>query len=102
VLDDALQARIRQAVREALSPRHVPSTLHQVPGIPRTLSGKKMELPVKKLLLGADPARVLNRDAMADAACVEWYLAFARDHATPAGAVAAPGTFRVPDAGGPP
>jgi acetoacetyl-CoA synthetase len=46
--------------------------------VPRTLSGKKMELPVKKLLLGADPAKVMNRDAMANADCVAWFVAFAR------------------------
>jgi acetoacetyl-CoA synthetase len=47
--------------------------------VPRTLSGKKMELPVKKLLLGADPAKVMNRDAMANADCVAWFVAFARE-----------------------
>jgi acetoacetyl-CoA synthetase len=77
VLDAALDARIRRAVREGLSPRHVPSDIHQVAAVPRTLSGKKMELPVKKLLLGAAPEKVLNRDAMANADCVDWYVAFA-------------------------
>jgi acetoacetyl-CoA synthetase len=56
----------------------VPSQTLQVAAIPRTLSGKKMELPVKKLLLGADPARVMNRDAMANAAAVDWFIDFAR------------------------
>jgi acetoacetyl-CoA synthetase len=77
VLDAALDARIRRAIREALSPRHVPSDIHQVAAVPRTLSGKKMELPVKKLLLGAAPEKVLNRDAMANADCVDWYVACA-------------------------
>ncbi|MFN8896895.1 MAG: acetoacetate--CoA ligase [Pseudomonadota bacterium] len=77
VLDAALDARIRRAIREALSPRHVPSDIHQVAAVPRTLSGKKMELPVKKLLLGAAPEKVLNRDAMANADCVDWTVAFA-------------------------
>ncbi len=80
VLDAALNARIRQAIREGLSPRHVPSDIHQVAAVPRTLSGKKMELPVKKLLLGAAPEKVLNRDAMANAECVDWYVAFAARH----------------------
>lgn len=80
-LDAALEGRIKQAVREALSPRHVPSQVLQVPAVPRTLSGKKMELPVKKLLLGADAARVMNRDAMANAASVEWFVEFARRRA---------------------
>ena len=80
-LDAALEARLRSAIRSALSARHVPNTLHQVTAIPRTLSGKKMELPVKKLLLGADPAQVLNRDAMANGDCIPWFVEFARQHA---------------------
>jgi acetoacetyl-CoA synthetase len=59
----------------------VPSEILQVQAVPRTLSGKKMELPVKKLLLGADPAKVMNRDAMANADSVAWYVAFAHERA---------------------
>jgi acetoacetyl-CoA synthetase len=81
VLDVALTARLRAAIREGLGPRYVPSALFQVAAIPRTLSGKKMELPVKKLLLGADPARVLNRDAMANADSVSWFIELARQRA---------------------
>ncbi len=77
VLDAALTQRLKAAVRAALSPRHVPDEIFQVPAVPRTLSGKKMELPVKKLLMGAAPEKVLNRDAMANAACVDWYVDFA-------------------------
>ena len=76
-LDEALVARLKSAIREALSPRHVPNAVLQVPAIPRTLSGKKMELPVKKLLMGADPARVMARDAMANAAAVDWFVEYA-------------------------
>jgi acetoacetyl-CoA synthetase len=83
VLDEALTRHIRDEIRSALSPRHVPSEIVQVQAVPRTLSGKKMELPVKKLLLGADPAQVMNRDAMANAACVDWFVEFARRHAAP-------------------
>jgi acetoacetyl-CoA synthetase len=78
VLDDAMSARIKSAVRQALSPRHVPNDVFQVSAIPRTLSGKKMELPVKKLLMGADPDTVMKRDAMANAACVDWFIDLAR------------------------
>jgi acetoacetyl-CoA synthetase len=81
VLDEVLAKRIRDEIRTALSPRHMPSEIVQVRAIPRTLSGKKMELPVKKLLLGADPAKVMNRDAMANADCVDWYVEFARRRA---------------------
>ncbi len=80
-LDEALRQRICRVIREALSPRHVPDEIVAMAAVPRTLSGKKMELPVKKLLLGADPAQVLNRDAMASADCVDAYIEFARRHA---------------------
>ena len=70
--------RIKAVIKAALSPRHVPNGVFQVEAIPRTLSGKKMELPVKKLLMGADPARVLNPDAMANADSVAWFVDFAR------------------------
>ncbi len=85
-LDDALVQRLKSAIRAALSPRHVPNEVFQVAAIPRTLSGKKMELPVKKLLLGADPAKVLNRDAMANAHSIDWFVDFARERARHAGA----------------
>ena len=81
MLDDALRRRLVAGIRQALSPRHVPSEILAVPAIPRTLSGKKMELPVKKLLMGADPAKVMNRDAMANADCIEWFVALARQRA---------------------
>ncbi len=82
-LDAALEQRLRQAIKQALSPRHVPNDIFQVEAIPRTLSGKKMELPVKKLLMGADPAKVLNPDAMANAASVGWFVALACSRPTP-------------------
>ena len=80
-LDEGLIAGIRSAIREGLGPRYVPSAILQVGAIPRTLSGKKMELPVKRLLLGADPARVLNPDAIADPASLAPFLALARERA---------------------
>ena len=52
VLDEALKTRLNNAIKTALSPRFVPNAVFQVPDIPRTLSGKKQELPIKKLLLG--------------------------------------------------
>jgi acetoacetyl-CoA synthetase len=81
VLDDALTARLKAEVRRALSPRHVPDEVYQVPAIPRTLSGKKMELPVKKLLMGAAPDSVMKRDAMANAEAVDWFVTLARRRA---------------------
>jgi acetoacetyl-CoA synthetase len=63
-LDDELAARLRAALRVQLSPRHVPDEIHQVPGIPRTLSGKKLEVPVRKILLGAEPERAADPNAL--------------------------------------
>ncbi|APW40380.1 acetoacetate--CoA ligase [Rhodoferax koreense] len=77
VLDAALRERLREAIRNALSPRFLPDDILAVPEIPRTLTGKKQELPIKKLLLGQPLAKVLNRDAMANAACLAWYEDFA-------------------------
>ncbi len=80
VLDAALEKRLRSVIKTALSARHVPNAIHQVAAVPRTLSGKKMELPVKKLLMGERPDKVFNRDAMANADCVDWFIAYAADH----------------------
>ena len=81
VLDAALTKRLREAIKTALSARHVPNEIFQVEAIPRTLSGKKMELPVKKLLMGTPPEQVFKLDAMANAACVPWFLDFAAKRA---------------------
>ena len=78
VLDAAMKAKISHAVRTALSPRFVPDDIFLVAEIPRTLSGKKQELPIKKLLLGQPLKKVVNRDAMANPACLDWYVAFAQ------------------------
>jgi acetoacetyl-CoA synthetase len=76
-LDDALRNKINEAIKTALSPRFVPNDIFQVAEIPRTLSGKKQELPIKKLLLGQPLEKVLNRDAMANPGCLDWYVALA-------------------------
>lgn len=81
VLDDGMREKINQSIRTALSPRFVPNEIFQVPEIPRTLSGKKQELPVKKLLLGQPLEKVVNKDAMANPACMDWYAALAARHA---------------------
>jgi acetoacetyl-CoA synthetase len=65
-LDEDLKSRLRAALRAQLSPRHVPDEIHQVPGIPRTLSGKKLEVPVRKILHGADPEQAADPNALAD------------------------------------
>jgi acetoacetyl-CoA synthetase len=65
-LSDEVVGRIRTALRSTLSPRHVPDEVRAVPGIPRTLSGKKLEVPVRKILLGTPVEKAANPDAMAN------------------------------------
>jgi acetoacetyl-CoA synthetase len=72
-LDDELAGRIRAALRSALSPRHVPDEIRQVPGIPRTLSGKKLEVPVRKILLGTPVADAADPDALANPEVLKWF-----------------------------
>ncbi|MFM8609111.1 MAG: acetoacetate--CoA ligase [Burkholderiaceae bacterium] len=79
-LDDAMKKRISDAIRTALSPRFIPDEIVQVAEVPRTLSGKKQELPIKKLMLGQPLEKVLNKDAMANPGCLDWYVGFAQAH----------------------
>jgi acetoacetyl-CoA synthetase len=80
-LDEALARRINDNIRSALSARHVPNEIFSVAEIPRTLTGKKMELPVKKLLLGMAVAEVANPDAMANPRSLDYFVAFAERRA---------------------
>jgi acetoacetyl-CoA synthetase len=79
-LDDAVKAKLNNAIKVALSPRFIPNEIFQVAEIPRTLSGKKQELPIKKLMLGQPLEKVVNRDAMANPGCLDWYVALAKQH----------------------
>jgi acetoacetyl-CoA synthetase len=74
-LDEALQAEIRRRIREDCSPRHVPDEIVAAPDIPRTLSGKILEVPVKRLLMGAPLDRVASRDSLANPAALDWFAA---------------------------
>ncbi len=87
-LDDAMRARLNHAIKTSLSPRFVPNDIFAVAEIPRTLSGKKQELPIKKLLLGQPMEKVVNREAMANPASLDWYVAFAAQRAATAAAAA--------------
>jgi acetoacetyl-CoA synthetase len=80
VLDDAIKAKLNNAIKVALSPRFIPNEIFQVDEIPRTLSGKKQELPIKKLMLGQPLEKVVNKDAMANPACLDWYVELANQH----------------------
>ena len=76
-LDDAMKKKIDDAIKTSLSPRFLPNDIFQVAEIPRTLSGKKQELPIKKLLLGQPIEKVVNREAMANPGCLDWYVQLA-------------------------
>jgi acetoacetyl-CoA synthetase len=76
-LDEELRARIAATLRRELSPRHVPDRVHAVPAVPKTLNGKKLELPVKRILLGARPEDVAARDALAEPAALDAFTDFA-------------------------
>ncbi len=76
-LTPQLAATLRDKIKVALSARHVPNEIFQVAEVPRTLSGKKMELPVKKLLLGHALDKIANPDAMANPASLQWFVEFA-------------------------
>lgn len=79
-LDDAMRDKIRAAIRSNVSARFLPDEIVALPEVPRTLSGKKLEVPVKKLLLGGDPAKVVNRDSMANPGSFDFFLGYAEGH----------------------
>jgi acetoacetyl-CoA synthetase len=90
VLDDDLVAAIRKRIREDCSPRHVPSEVIEIAEVPRTLSGKVLEVPVKRILMGTPAAEAASVDSLANPASLEYFVALARtlaaDHAgAPAG-----------------
>ena len=78
VLDEALKNKLNHAIKTVLSPRFVPNEIFQVAEIPRTLTGKKQELPVKKLLLGQPLEKVVNKDAMSNPASLDWFVELAK------------------------
>jgi acetoacetyl-CoA synthetase len=77
-LDAALRARISDLLRSELSPRHLPDAILAVPAVPRTLTGKKLEAPVKRILCGEAAARVASRDSLANPEALDAFVALAR------------------------
>jgi acetoacetyl-CoA synthetase len=72
-LTDELRDRIKHTIRDEVSPRHVPDEIIVAPGVPHTRTGKKLEVPIKKLFQGADPAKVVEKSAVDDPALLDWY-----------------------------
>jgi len=77
-LDEELERRIKSGLRTTLSPRHAPDTVVAVPAIPRTLTGKKLEVPVKRILTGAKVAEVASSDALVEPGSIEPFAEYAR------------------------
>ncbi len=77
-LDDGIEQAIRERLRTTYSPRHVPDRIIQVPAIPYTLTGKKLEVPVRRILSGVLPEKAANRSAMADPAALDFFIDYAR------------------------
>ena len=81
-VDETLKDRINSAIRAQVSARFIPNEIVEIREVPRTLSGKKLEVPVKKLLLGGDPAQVVNRDSMANPGSFDFFIGYADARAT--------------------
>ncbi|HUR84335.1 MAG TPA: acetoacetate--CoA ligase, partial [Solirubrobacteraceae bacterium] len=78
-LDDDLRAALARGIRADCSPRHVPDDVFAVAEVPRTLSGKVLEVPVKRILSGTPPERAASRDSLANPAALDWFAQFARE-----------------------
>ncbi len=82
-LDDSLIAEIRRRVREDCSPRHVPDEVRQIAEVPRTLSGKVLEVPVKRILMGTPVDQAASRESLANPAALDYFV----DLQSPKGAI---------------
>jgi acetoacetyl-CoA synthetase len=78
-LTDEVKGELRKRIRADCSPRHVPDEIIAVEAVPRTLSGKVLEVPVKKVLMGADPEKAASRDSLANPGAFDWFVQFARE-----------------------
>jgi acetoacetyl-CoA synthetase len=76
-LDDELVAELRRRIREDCSPRHVPDEVVQIAEVPRTLSGKALEVPVKRILMGVDPEKAASRDSLANPQALDYFVELA-------------------------
>jgi acetoacetyl-CoA synthetase len=76
-LDDELVGEIKRRIREQCSPRHVPNEVFAIAEVPRTLSGKVLEVPVKRILMGEAPERAASRDSLANPAALDYFVELA-------------------------
>ena len=75
-LDDDLMQKIKHILRKNCSPRHVPDEIYKIPDIPYTISGKKMETPVKRILMGIEIEKAITKDAMKNPEIVDFFIEF--------------------------
>jgi acetoacetyl-CoA synthetase len=78
VLDDPLRQRVNEQLRRDYSPRHVPDKIYQLPDIPYTLTGKKLEVPIRKILMGVDPDKAANRAVLRNPEALEYFIDYVR------------------------
>jgi acetoacetyl-CoA synthetase len=81
-LHDDLRRALARRIREDCSPRHVPDDVFAVAEVPRTLSGKLLEVPVKRILSGTSPEQAASRDSLANPAALDWFVELGRARAT--------------------
>ncbi|MEN1968123.1 acetoacetate--CoA ligase [Lentibacillus sp. N15] len=79
MLTDDIKKQIKQQIREQCSPRHTPTAIYQVPDIPKTLNGKKLEIPIKKILMGKDVNKVVNKGSLANPQALHYFISFANE-----------------------
>jgi acetoacetyl-CoA synthetase len=89
-LDEDLTARIKRRIREDCSPRHVPNEIRQIAEVPRTLSGKVLEVPVKRILMGAPPEQAASADSLANPRSLDYFAELARELGVQAAGSAGP------------
>jgi acetoacetyl-CoA synthetase len=78
-LDEALEDEIKRRIREQCSPRHVPNAIYRIAEVPRTLSGKVLEVPVKRILTGTPPEEAASRESLANPAALDWFVNLASE-----------------------
>jgi acetoacetyl-CoA synthetase len=82
-MTDELAAEIKRRIREQCSPRHVPNEIHAIAEVPRTLSGKVLEVPVKRILMGTPPEQAASRDSLANPAALDYFVELSSKIAAP-------------------
>jgi acetoacetyl-CoA synthetase len=81
LLNDELAATIKRRIREDCSPRHVPNEVRQIDEVPRTLSGKVLEVPVKRILMGTPPEQAASVESLANPRSLDYFVELARERA---------------------